>query len=478
MKKREVDVAVIGAGTAGLAARREAKKIGASVVLIEGGPYGTTCARVGCMPSKLLIHSADVAHEITTAGKYGVEINGQTRINGKAVLERVRRERDRFVGFVLESVGNIPSEEKLAGYARFERPGVLIVDDHTRVEAGAIVVATGSSPWIPSNLSGLGDRLLISDDIFELEDLPSSVAVIGMGVIGLEIGQALHRLGVETLCLTPSSRVGPLSDPEIIRKAIDVFGQELDLHVAVKDLETNAHDEGITLTWANRDGSRQEATVDYVLASAGRRPNLARIDPGKVGMPIDERGLPTFDSRTTQVENLPIFLAGDASDYRPLLHEAADEGRIAGHNAARYPDVRTFTRRTPLATVFSDPQIGVVGKGYRELDPDTVTIGEVSYDDQGRSRVMGKNKGHVRIYAENEGGALLGAEMLGPSVEHTAHLLAWAVQQDLTVDSVLRMPFYHPVVEEGIRTALRDLAAKLKLEERLEPGCMDCGPGV
>jgi dihydrolipoamide dehydrogenase len=178
------------------------------------------------------------------------------------------------------------------------------------------------------------------------------------------------------------------------------------------------------------------------------------------------------------VENLPIFLAGDASDYRPLLHEAADEGRIAGHNAARYPDVRAFTRRTPLAAVFSDPQIGVVGKGYRELDPDTVTIGEVSYDDQGRSRVMGKNKGHVRIYAENERGALLGAEMLGPSVEHTAHLLAWAVQQDLTVDSVLRMPFYHPVVEEGIRTALRDLAAKLKLEERLEPGCMDCGPGV
>ena len=82
---------------------------------------------------------------------------------------------------------------------------------------------------------------------------------------------------------------------------------------------------------------------------------------------------------------------------------------------------------------------------------------------------MGKNKGHVRIYAENERGTLLGAEMLGPRVEHTAHLLAWAVQQDLTVDGALRMPFYHPVVEEGIRTALRDLADKLKLEETLAP---------
>jgi dihydrolipoamide dehydrogenase len=91
---------------------------------------------------------------------------------------------------------------------------------------------------------------------------------------------------------------------------------------------------------------------------------------------------------------------------------------------------------------------------------------------------MGKNRGHVRIYAETEGAALLGAEMLGPSVEHTSHLLAWAIQQSLTVDCALSMPFYHPVVEEGIRTALRDLAAKLKLEETLEPRCMDCGPGT
>lgn len=469
MKRREVDVAIIGAGTAGLAARREAKKAGASVVLIEGGPYGTTCARVGCMPSKLLIHSADVAHEVSTASSFGVEIQGRPRVNGKAVLERVRRERDRFVGFVLDSVDDIPGEEKIAGYARFEGQGTLLVDDHTRIEARAIVVASGSSPWIPSNLSGLGDRLLISDDIFELEDLPGSVAVIGMGVIGLELGQSLHRLGVDTLCLTPSSRVGPLSDPVIKKKAIEVFGQELNLHVGIEGLETRVDDAGVHLEWVNQDGSRQDATVDYVLGSAGRRPNLSRLDPARATIPLDERGLPAVNANTAQIGDLPIFLAGDVSNYRTLLHEAADEGRIAGHNAARYPDVLAFVRRTLLSVVFSDPQIAVVGTPYGRLDPASITIGEVSYDDQGRSRVMGKNKGHVRIYAENERGTLLGAEMLGPSVEHTAHLLAWAVQQAMTVDGVLRMPFYHPVVEEGIRTALRDLAAKLKLEETLAP---------
>jgi dihydrolipoamide dehydrogenase len=254
----------------------------------------------------------------------------------------------------------------------------------------------------------------------------------------------------------------------IKQKAIEVFGEELNLHVAVQDLETSVVDNRVHLRWVDEDGSRQQATVDYVLVSAGRRPNLARLDPARAAIPLDESGLPAADPATAQVGDLPIFLAGDVSDYRKLLHEAADEGRIAGHNAARYPDVRAFVRRTLLSVVFSDPQIAVIGTPYSRLDPASITIGEVSYDDQGRSRVMGKNRGHVRIYADSERGALLGAEMLGPSVEHTAHLLAWAVQQELTVDGALRMPFYHPVVEEGIRTALRDLAARLKLEETLE----------
>jgi dihydrolipoamide dehydrogenase len=473
MERRKVDVAIIGAGTAGLAARREAKKAGAQVLLIEGGPYGTTCARVGCMPSKLLIHSAEVAHEVATASSFGVEIQGNPRVNGRGVLERVRRERDRFVGFVLDAVDDIPGEEKLAGYARFDGPGRLVVDDQPLIEADAIVVATGSSPWIPPNLAGLGDRLLVSDDVFELKDLPGSVAVVGMGVIGLELGQSLHRLGVRTLCLTPSSRVGPLSDPVIKAKAIEVFGQELNLHVGVLDLQARLTDEGVHLQWLNPDGSRQEETVEYILASAGRRPNLHRLDPAKAGIPLDDRGLPPVNPGTSQIANLPVFLAGDVSGHRALLHEAADEGRIAGHNAARYPEVRTFLRRTLLSVVFSDPQIAVVGAPYNRLAGDRIEIGEVSYDDQGRSRVMGKNRGHVRIYAETEQGTLLGAEMLGPSVEHTSHLLAWAVQQQMTVDAVLRMPFYHPVVEEGIRTALRDLAAKLNLEEMLEPGPME-----
>lgn len=184
----DVDVAVIGAGTAGLAAYRAARAGGARALLIEGGGYGTTCARVGCMPSKLLIAAAEAAHAIGRAPGFGVHVDGAVRVDGREVMARLRRERDRFVGFVLEGVEAIPEVDRVRGFARFVDRETLELDDGTRVRAGAIVIATGSRPAVPAMLQMLGDRLIVNDDVFEWEALPRSVAVFGPGVIGLELG--------------------------------------------------------------------------------------------------------------------------------------------------------------------------------------------------------------------------------------------------------------------------------------------------
>ena len=202
MKELNVDVAVIGGGTAGLGAYRAAKLSTPSVVMIEGGPFGTTCARVGCMPSKLLIAAAEAVHQIERAPGFGVHPQGEIKIDGREVMARVKRERDRFVGFVMEGVISIPDSDKILGYARFIDDNTLQVDDHTRIVAKRIVIATGSRPTWPAPWNELGDRLIINDDVFNWNDLPESVAVFGPGVIGLELGQALHRLG----CLLYTSR--------------------------------------------------------------------------------------------------------------------------------------------------------------------------------------------------------------------------------------------------------------------------------
>ena len=187
MKTLHTDVAVIGAGTAGLAAYRAARAAGKRALLIEGGPYGTTCARVGCMPSKLLIAAAEAAHAAMHTDAFGVRVEGEVSADGKAVMDRVKRERDRFVGFVLDGVENIPAEDKIRGQARFVSDTVLRVDEHAEIQASRVVIATGSRPSVPPPLRDLGDRLVVNDDVFAWDDLPRRVAVFGPGVIGLEL---------------------------------------------------------------------------------------------------------------------------------------------------------------------------------------------------------------------------------------------------------------------------------------------------
>ena len=462
MKHIEADVAVIGAGTAGLAAYRAAIAAGRRAVIIEAGPHGTTCARVGCMPSKLLIAAAEAAHAPSRWAEFGLRLDGEVKVDGKAVMARVKRERDRFVGFVLEGVEAIPEADHVRGRARFVDGRTLDVDGHTRVRFGRAVIATGSSPSIPPFLRAAGDRLIVNDDIFDWDDLPRSVAIFGPGVIGLELGQALHRLGVEVLMFGRDGHVGPFSDPALRAYAIRAFQRELalDADADVRSIERDG--DQVVVRHRGPGGGEVTARVDYVVAATGRAPNVRGLGLEHASIALDARGVPLFDRHTMQCGTAPIFIAGDANDDLPLLHEAADEGRIAGENAARFPDVRPATRRTPLGIVFSEPQLAVVGARHADLAPGGCVTGAVSFENQGRSRVMLRNQGLLHVYADIATGRIVGAEMIGPDAEHIGHLLAWAIQSEMTVARALEMPFYHPVVEEGLRTALRDAQAKLE----------------
>jgi dihydrolipoamide dehydrogenase len=200
---------------------------------------------------------------------------------------------------------------------------------------------------------------------------------------------------------------------------------------------------------------------DYLLAATGRMPNVRRLGLENTSLERDAHAVPRFDRETLRCGTSSIFIAGDVSNDAPVLHEAADEGCIAGGNAARYPNVEPGFRRAAIGVVFTDPQIAIVGNGYRAAHERACVTGTVSFEDQGRSRVMLRNQGVLHVYAEAGTGLFLGAEMIGPDAEHIAHLLAWSLQMKCTIAQMLEMPFYHPVVEEGLRTALRDAQAQL-----------------
>ena len=456
MEERQVDVAIIGSGSAGLYAMSKVRPSGKSVVLINGGELGTTCARVGCMPSKAVIQIAEDFHRRGVFKRFGVEGHERLSVDVSEAMGYVQDLRDVFVERVISnSTDKMPDGMFVAGYTRFVEPNLLEMDDGQRIRAEKVIIATGSRPIVPAAWEPFRDRIITTDDFFELEELPTSIAVIGLGVIGLEIGQSLHRLGCKVVGIDMQEAVGGLTDPVAIKSAVDIIGGEMELWLG----------QGAQISEGSNGRLRVSAgdntiEVERVLASMGRQPNVEKLGLDVIGVPVDKRGVPLFDPSTMQVGDLPLFLAGDVTGERPLLHEAGDEGRIAGQNAVS-DTVSAYRRKTPLNITFCDPNIVQVGQPYAALDLDRSAIGEVQMAPVGRAIIMAKNKGVIRVYADKASGTMLGAEMVCIKAENLGHLLAWSIQQGLTVGDLLQMPFYHPVIEEALQAALYDLYAKV-----------------
>ena len=469
-------VAVIGAGSAGMSAYRAIKRGGESCFLIENNTYGTTCARTGCMPSKLLIAAANSRHAIDTAEKFGIDVDG-VKVNRSSVMRRVRQERDRFVNFVVDDVHDFPEEDRLLGEYYF-------VDDHTmRTESGKeisaeyFVIATGTKPFVLPVFSKVLDQVVDTEEFFNFHILPKSICVVGTGAIGLELGQALTRLGVRTVVLGIQNLVGGISDPAVLDRANDLFGCELNMYNNAEIYDANivigsdGYEKCVEVCW-EQDGVRHKQKFDYVLPATGIVPNLASLCLEATSLRFKNKR-PDFNIETLRCYEQDnylsnFFIAGDVTGERMILHEAIWEGQFVGKNVLNAIMGRVEERKikTPLAITFTDPEIAIAGKSYAELDFKNHVIGSVDFENQGRSRIQLKNYGMLNVYAEKDSGRFVGCEMCGPAAEHIGHLLAWAIEMKMTIPQMLEMPFYHPVIEEGVRTALRSANQELEYFKR------------
>jgi dihydrolipoamide dehydrogenase len=203
------------------------------------------------MPSKLLIAAADAHPAVQKAGQFGIHADG-IRVDGQAVMARVRRERDRFVASVLKAIDKIPDNSIICGMARFVDDHTLMVDDKQRINADRVVIATGSRTNIIPFLKDAGSALITSDDVFDWADLPESVAVFGPGVIGLELGQALARLGVRIRMFGVGGRVGPIQDDDIRTIALETFNQEFPLDADATTTGIRNTGDGVEVSFDDR----------------------------------------------------------------------------------------------------------------------------------------------------------------------------------------------------------------------------------
>jgi dihydrolipoyl dehydrogenase len=466
---RHVDVAVIGAGHAGLNAIKEIRKVTENYVLINGGQLGTTCARYGCMPTKVALHLAETYNNRSQHQRLGIKGGENLQIDIPEAMERIRELRDMFIDLILADTTDDMGDALIEGYAQYIDAQTLQVGNQT-IRTNTTVIATGARSCIPPEWRGFDDGILTIETLFEQETLPESVAVLGLGPIGIELAQALHRLGVRVIGVDQGDRIARITDPIVNKMAIDIIAREIPLWI----------DAGVSI---ERHGKRfrvragdRETEVEKLFVAVGRHPNLDGLCLERLGVEKDHQGVPLHNPFTMQLYPLPIYIAGDAAGGLATLQKAADQGRIAGYNAAR-PYAMEFKPKTHMSIVFCDPNVAAVGALWSELGEDVIIVGEVRFGPVGRAVITGRNRGILRIYADKESGRILGAAMVGAHCEHLAHLLAWAVEDEMTVTKALRMPYYHPVFEEAIQDALKELDRQIngrgaimgQLERIMEP---------
>ena len=267
---KKYDVVIIGAGTAGLSARKVVSKYTQNYVVIDDGILGTTCARVGCMPSKAFIQVANDFHRRNSFQEIGIAGSEVLKVDSEKVMSHTRKLRDRFVRSVLSGMEDWKEEHFIGKRARFINRNEIDLGD-TKISGNKIIIATGSSPVVPKPWQEFSDLFIDTNSFFELSKLPRSVGVIGLGVIGIELGQALHRLGVEVVGISKGPAMAGLSDPKLIEYTSKKLGEELNLDFSgVKSLSRKNGNLSIQT-------HEREYIVEKALISVGRSPNLSGL---------------------------------------------------------------------------------------------------------------------------------------------------------------------------------------------------------
>ena len=453
--KHTFDVIVIGAGSAGLSALKEARKYTSNVMMVHDEDDGDSCARLGAMPSKNLIRIAKIYDSRKQMPEAGIHGSENLSASIPEILEKVREDQDSYVADMSREIKDL-EPFIVRGHARLESPTTIRCNGKL-FHGKAIILATGSRPIIPEKYAELSAHLITSDTLFERNDLPPRIAVIGLDAIGLEMAQAFAKLGIDVTAITHNDEVGVVSDPKINTTVRDALNEDMKIWLST-DPEVVVNGDGLVL-----QGNAQETTVDAIFLGTGRKPNTESLGLEQLGINTNGSGVPPFNRYTMKVPGYPIFLAGDVTDQRAVLHEAIDDGRRAAYHAI-HGEKGYSPRYAQMQVVFTKPSTAVVGDTEYAMRHDRVVIGEADFSDLTGVSLAEGEEGKIRLYADSDGGYFRGAEVMAPGAEHLAHFLALSLTQRLTLKEILKTPFYHPTLEEGLRHALEDAQGKIEGE--------------
>ena len=446
--KQQTDLVVVGGGPGGYVAAIHAADLGREVILVEQRPrLGGVCLLEGCIPSKALISTVELAHAAREAKKMGLTFDG-LRVDHSAL----RQFKDSVIDGLTKGIDHLLSKrgiEVIRARARFSGGQSLRLEgsDVTGIEYQHCILATGSRPVQPSFGEGLS--LWTSTEALTLQELPQRLLVIGGGYIGLELGLVYAGLGSQVSCVEMMPQLLSGADADLVEFVSRRCRQRFDkVWLSSKVTAIERSEQGYAVSIETSDGMSREA-FDAVLVAVGRQPNTDDLGLEHTSVVIDPRGLVVVDEqqRTAQPE---IFAIGDITRGPGLAHKASREGKVAAEVIAGRPSA--FDNVSVPAIVFTDPEVAWVGLTEAEAKAAQrpVRVGRFPLAALGRARTIARTDGMTKIIADPESNMVLGVGIVGP---HASELIAeatLALEMGATVEDLAATIHPHPTLSESI----------------------------
>ncbi len=459
------DLIVLGGGSAGFNAARVAADLGKSVAIVDGAPVlGGLCILKGCMPSKTLLHAAELLHHAKHAKKFGVRIPSAS-MDMKALHAWKKHVIADFASYRDKAMSNAKRYTVFRAHAKFLDPQTVQLTDGVKLRGKRFLIATGSRISVPAAVPGLASTPhWTSDDVLDLDFIPKSVIVLGGGIVACELAQFLSRIGSKVTLVQRSKNILRDHSPaasEVVQQAFRDEG--IDLHTDTKIEKISGTAKGVTVRFLS-DGKPVVRRAAHLFNALGREPNVASLDLAAAGVRLTKSGR-IKTNRWQQTTAPRIYAGGDVCGPHDIVHLAVAQGELAARHAfgVSKKKLRLVADIPLVNVVFTDPPLATIGALEGELVEKKIPhlVASYPFDDHGKSILMGQTRGYVKVVADPKRGRILGAEIVGPQAGELIHCFTGPISMRATVHDLLKAPWYHPTLAEIITYPLEEIAEKL-----------------
>ena len=446
----EFDVVVIGGGPAGYVAAIRAAQVGGKVAVVEKSELGGTCLNRGCIPTKTFLKNAEIIEGIEMSSKRGIILENEKFTVDMPKVVSLKNEIVKTLTNGVQGLLKSNSIKIFKGVGKINKDKDVVINGEEVLRTNKIILAGGSKVG-SVNIPGIeSKRVLTSDDILDLKELPKSLAVIGGGVVGVELGQAYLSFGSEVTVIEMMDRIVPGVDreaSETLRKALEKKGMKILTSSKIKEII----DEGDKLRIKLED--KEDVVAEKALLSIGRVPDLEAV--GELDLEMERGKIKVDKYMETSVEG--VYAPGDINGIKMLAHAAFRMGEVAAENAI-LGNHREIKLETTPSAIYTIPEVGMVGLTEEEAkEKYDINVGKFAFIGNGRALASGDATGFVKVIADKKYGEILGVHIVGQSAAEIINEASSLMAMEITVDEVIKTIHGHPTFSEALFEACADV---------------------